>query len=763
MVKDIHGRIKQRFFPALAVVLGFILFGGYSVQADTPDENEDVVPKTGRITTHTPVHYIYDYSATGDRVSVEGSDVTYANWNQTPVLFPGDTVTIVPEVPDPAKPTKIGQAVTGYVGLYFNNDDPVGDVYPIKVTQTKVYGKEGVVSEDHRNEFIQGFEITGTEPVLICIGGGGGRYSETYYRSDLGGNVTVGYYASGIGFKYYPNYCRVVYEYADPNTGDALDDEFVKENIKYYSDAQDADALWDTDAVNNMIVGTNSEDAVSYSARHPYIEGLHISKIIIRRQGTVAYKIANSPVFDTDTDTMDIMPCWSGTNDRTGGDWTMKGSYTDDYCKVRFEFLPCRTVTMDACGGTINGFASRIYEASSVDKTNLVTMYDNGLLTPKREGYYFAGWYEDEAYTTPVTNFWTSVSKYSNSSTDRTECSCHLYAKWLKGWVEDGNIRYYYDENGPVTGWRTIEDNRYYFDEDGEMIRGWWAIGNKNFYFGDDGVVTTGLRKIVGTTYYFNQLGEMQTGWQTIGGKNYYFDEDGGMLTGLQTIGGKNYFFGTDGVMQTGWKPIGEKKYYFGTDGVMVTGKKKISGKWYYFGTGGALQKGLVQLQSKWYCFGDDGAMIIGWGKYKNKYYFGSKDQKNQGELQTGWLQDGNKWYFMSKDSKTRGQMMTGWVQDGKKWYFMSKDSKTLGQMMTGWLQDGKNWYFLKADGSMAANEYCKGYWLDSDGRWTYKRKASWKKDKTGWWFGDGKWYAKSCTLTIDGKKYSFNAKGYLK
>ena len=64
----------------------------------------------------------------------------------------------------------------------------------------------------------------------------------------------------------------------------------------------------------------------------------------------------------------------------------------------------------------------------------------------------------------------------------------------------------------------------------------------------------------------------------------------------------------------------------------------------------------------------------------------------------------------------------------------------------------------------MAAGEYVQGYWLNKDGSWTYEPKASWHKDKTGWWYGDtAGWYAKNMTITIDGVKYSFDAKGYLK
>ena len=63
----------------------------------------------------------------------------------------------------------------------------------------------------------------------------------------------------------------------------------------------------------------------------------------------------------------------------------------------------------------------------------------------------------------------------------------------------------------------------------------------------------------------------------------------------------------------------------------------------------------------------------------------------------------------------------------------------------------------------MAADEWCKGYWLNKNGTWTYKAKASWKKDRNGWWFGDAsRWYAKSRWQKIDNKWYYFDAKGYI-
>ena len=123
----------------------------------------------------------------------------------------------------------------------------------------------------------------------------------------------------------------------------------------------------------------------------------------------------------------------------------------------------------------------------------------------------------------------------------------------------------------------------------------------------------------------------------------------------------------------------------------------------------------------------------------------------------TGWKKIENDWYLFDTD----GLMQTGWTKSGGKWYYLIPDS---GKMATGWKKISGKWYFFKAGGAMAAKEYCKGYWLNKDGAWTYEYKASWKKNNTGWWYGDvSGWYAKNETIIIDGVSYSFDADGYLK
>ncbi|MBR0087983.1 MAG: N-acetylmuramoyl-L-alanine amidase family protein [Lachnospiraceae bacterium] len=120
------------------------------------------------------------------------------------------------------------------------------------------------------------------------------------------------------------------------------------------------------------------------------------------------------------------------------------------------------------------------------------------------------------------------------------------------------------------------------------------------------------------------------------------------------------------------------------------------------------------------------------------------------------WEKINGKWYHFDAS----GYMQTGWKKLGGLWYYLD----STGAMVTGWQTIGGKTYYFKKSGAMAAKEWCSGWWLNADGTWTYKYRASWKKNSTGWWYGDTSgWYAKNCTIKIDGKNYTFNANGYMK
>ena len=222
----------------------------------------------------------------------------------------------------------------------------------------------------------------------------------------------------------------------------------------------------------------------------------------------------------------------------------------------------------------------------------------------------------------------------------------------------------------------------------------------------------------------------VQTGWKKIDGKWYYFNASGVMQTGWQKISSKWYYFNASGVMQTGWQKISSKWYYLDASGVMKTGWQKISGKWYYLNSGGVMQTGWQKISSKWFYFNSNGVM------------------------QTGWQKIDSKWYYLDAS----GAMQTGWQKISGKWYYFNSS----GAMQTGWQEIGGKTYYLKPSGVMAANEWCKGWWLNQNGTWTYQYKASWKKDSKGWYYQDTSgWYAKNTIQTIDDKSYTFDSKGY--
>ena len=127
----------------------------------------------------------------------------------------------------------------------------------------------------------------------------------------------------------------------------------------------------------------------------------------------------------------------------------------------------------------------------------------------------------------------------------------------------------------------------------------------------------------------------------------------------------------------------------------------------------------------------------------------------DDGTLASGWTKIRNKWYYFDES----GIMKTGWKKYGGKWYYLNPD---YGFMTTGWKKFTYNWYYFKTDGSMAESEYCKGYWLESNGVCTREIKASWHKTSKGWWYGDASgWYAKNQKLKIDGVICTFDKEGY--
>ncbi len=184
----------------------------------------------------------------------------------------------------------------------------------------------------------------------------------------------------------------------------------------------------------------------------------------------------------------------------------------------------------------------------------------------------------------------------------------------------------------------------------------------------------------------------------------------------------------------------------------ILTGWQNIDDQWYYYNMDGTIRTGWLKSGNKWYYLNADGVMQTGWVQTDGKQYY----MDSNGAMQTGWKKIDGKWYYFVGN----GAMAKDWNKIDDKWYYFESD----GIMATGWKKINDKEYFFKNSGVMAASEWCNGYWLNSDGTWTYPYKASWKQDSKGWWYGDKSgWYAKNTVIQIDSKSYTFDEKGYIK
>ena len=335
----------------------------------------------------------------------------------------------------------------------------------------------------------------------------------------------------------------------------------------------------------------------------------------------------------------------------------------------------------------------------------------------------------------------TSVCKVGGET--RIEVLPKLTASWVK---DENGYRYLYSDGSfTKNGWELIEDKWYYFTDSGYRMTGWLKLGNTSYFFEDDGVMAAkSWKKIDGKWYYFNDQGAMVTNkWELIDDKWYAFDNTGVMKSNTW-VG--DYYVNASGAMVTNaW--VGN--YYVGSDGAYV--KDRWIGK-YHVNKNGVWDKtaGWQKNNQGWWYLNSDGTMPKNsWKLIEGKWYYFNKT----GYMLTNWQKLGSSWYYLGQD----GAMKTGWQHVSGRWYYFYGSGKMAAN---AWI-NGE--YYVKADGSMAVNEYISGYWLDKNGVWSYKPRASWKKSGSKWWYGDTSgWYARNTTLKIDNKYYAFNAHGYL-
>jgi glucan-binding YG repeat protein len=201
-----------------------------------------------------------------------------------------------------------------------------------------------------------------------------------------------------------------------------------------------------------------------------------------------------------------------------------------------------------------------------------------------------------------------------------------------RGWVNEGDAWYYYDNNGDyVTDkWKTYNGNSFYLGDDGYMLTNELVEYKDNYYYVDaNGAMVKNTWVAIAADddetedvdyrwYYFGPAGKAYTKMnKTINGKKYSFDDNGKMLFGFSDENGEllnedvddpilhcMYYFGSndDGARYSGWlkyedgfedDSYDDDDYYwfnFASDGKKRSGKsKKINGKWYGFDDNGVM------------------------------------------------------------------------------------------------------------------------------------------------------------------------------
>ena len=417
---DSYGRrldMKKR--NVLLWILALTMVFGLLASAQAAVTTADSGPAVGK---HTAQHYILDCGTQVVINEATGEQVTKDGVNGLPLLYPGDTVYFSTEMDE-----------TGYVfvnsnGDYIASGTPGADGQEhVHVLETSPFPKYTIVTK---------IQIVGNELVQLNKGtfssypGGDGKY----------------YSVQVLKYRYVPLWCDIHTEIwfqfnADHHQMSAAE----LATAAYYTDEESSTRAWAEDSITNGNSQTQKE--VLLTLRRPYIEGRYFAGISFdpgkgaHNQISNEYKIYEGEGWHGNY--------WEGWMDNqvevhpalkkvSPGDYTGAGSY-DDELLVRFKYGYGRTVTFDACGGTIDGYPSRIYEATG-------KQYFNGDLqsgkvdeefaagtayVPQWEGYHFDGWFEDAAYTKPVESIKDTVNKYTDATyVSDDERICRIYAKW---------------------------------------------------------------------------------------------------------------------------------------------------------------------------------------------------------------------------------------------------------------------------------------------------------------------------------------------
>lgn len=209
--------------------------------------------------------------------------------------------------------------------------------------------------------------------------------------------------------------------------------------------------------------------------------------------------------------------------------------------------------------------------------------------------------------------------------------------------------------------------------------------------------------------------------------------------------------FGISSSPSGGWVKDAKGWWYKRSDGSYPRNTWLKLDAWYWFDGNGYAVTGWNLINSRWYYFDANCRMLTGWQKIEGKWYY----MNSNGDMLTGWQLIGGRWYYLTPENQKdkdhpHGSMQVGFVDDGGKYTYYcrpkAENGAPEGSMVMGWYIINGSWYYFNDDkdcqpiGSMMRNHWVGKYYLKDDGK-----------------------MAKSETLEIGGKEYTFDANGVQK
>lgn len=420
-------RKRHIIFIILSLIMAVALIA--SAQASVTTEKSG--PAVG---AHKAKHYILNCGTNVVTDADTGKRVTKDGLRGLPLLYPGDTVEF--------------RASNGNMGYEFYDQDgnttvadrpgKDGKVHVHVVKKASFPWEDGAGNPLGNYPYITKVKITGKDLVQLFDGTFHTAFGPQHESKGL----------KELKFAYVPKWCTVNGE-AWLEAGNEKH-KMTSAELKragYYTDEKSSTRAWAEDAMKNGYSDTQKK--VLLTLRRPYIEGRYFTGV---KFDSPSGKNKLSTVYGILAGDGWHGNYWEGWKDNqveihpvltyAKSPYEMfsnSGSY-DEELLVRFCYTYGRTVTFDACGGTIDGYPRRIYEAEGrqffnqkLQQGKVDKAFAAGkAYVPVRSGYYFEGWYEDSAYKKPVTSIKDSVNKYPEGTGGGTDPKryCRLYAKW---------------------------------------------------------------------------------------------------------------------------------------------------------------------------------------------------------------------------------------------------------------------------------------------------------------------------------------------